>query len=873
MTDNHNPRVLVVDDEVSVCEMIKTYLNRDSGHVVTANSAADALSVLTDTPFDVMVTDIRLPGIDGIELMKKARDIQEDLQTIVITAYGDLDCAVEALRLGANNFFTKPLKMSLLKVSIEDALDKKLTRQRLKESEARFRKMFEMHSAPMLLIDPETGDIIRANYSASDFYGYDFDALSLMNMCDLCLLPPEQVPREMRTALSGKRKCRVYRNRLANGEIRSVEVHASPVEIDEKQYLFAVIHDVTERRRAQAGLCRRLVAEELISTLSTSFITIPTEALDQALNTALEALAKFFNADHCFICRLDPGKTRVVPMHQWCSEDASPQPVDSGKGAVELSSWALNRLRNLDPICVARLSDLPDAAAADRTRWKALGVKSCFAVPFLLNGSVGGLFGFSVLHEKSEWAQEDISLLKVIGEMISNVLARKRAEEALKESEKRYHDLYNLMRLVTDNVPDMIWAKDMKDRYLFANQAICDRLIMCGTPEEAIGNTDLYFAEKERYLGHRNTFGEICVNSDEITKRKKTPGRFLEEGYVRGEYLYLDVHKAPLYNQEGVMIGTVGSGRDVTREKQIESEIEKYREKIKLALEATTDSIWEWNLTEDIVRGHDRALEMLGSGGNQSGQVYAAWKALLHPEDREFVISQLENHLTGKTDQYKSEYRIQAQNGDWKWMLSRGKVAERDPEGRPLRMVGTHVDITQRKRMEEEIIQAKIQAEDASRAKSEFLANMSHEIRTPISGILGAVEMLLNRETDDVVREHLTLMKQSAESLLTLISETLDFSKIEARKFQLFDTDFKLREVIERLRRFFSLDIRNKGLGFHVRIDPAAPEQLRGDPDRLEQVFLNLIGNAVKFTRAGEIRLEVERVNGTRNPKLRFFVS
>jgi len=200
-------------------------------------------------------------------------------------------------------------------------------------------------------------------------------------------------------------------------------------------------------------------------------------------------------------------------------------------------------------------------------------------------------------------------------------------------------------------------------------------------------------------------------------------------------------------------------------------------------------------------------------------------------------------------------------------------VAERDPRGRPVRMVGTHVDITQRKRMEEEIIHARIQAEDASRAKSEFLANMSHEIRTPISGILGAAEMLLNRETEDAAREHLTLMKQSANSLLTLISETLDFSKIEARKFQLIDTDFKLEEVIEKVKRFFSLEIRNKGLEFHVRIDPAAPETLRGDPDRLEQVFLNLIGNALKFTQTGEVRLEIERVNGSRSPKLRFFVS
>ena len=159
----------------------------------------------------------------------------------------------------------------------------------------------------------------------------------------------------------------------------------------------------------------------------------------------------------------------------------------------------------------------------------------------------------------------------------------------LEERQKALDAMAKLSRRIADNAPDMIWAKDMDNRYLFANRALCEQLLMCSHPEAAIGKSDSYFAECERANGQRHTFGEICENSDEIIKREKRAMRFVEDGLVRGKYLILDVHKAPLLDESGAMIGTVGCGRDITRERKIQKDLEESRASQQLLMETASD--------------------------------------------------------------------------------------------------------------------------------------------------------------------------------------------------------------------------------------------------------------------------------------------
>ena len=172
-------------------------------------------------------------------------------------------------------------------------------------------------------------------------------------------------------------------------------------------------------------------------------------------------------------------------------------------------------------------------------------------------------------------------------------------QETLTEREERYHSFSSMMRMMCDTVPDMIWAKDLEKKYIFANRTLCENLLNARDPSEPIGKTDLFFAERERREHPENpdwhTFGNICRDTDQITMDAGEPRQFDEFGNVKGSFLYLDVHKAPFLNKEGEMIGTVGSARDVTSQKQAETALRQNEERFRATVSAIPDILFTFD--------------------------------------------------------------------------------------------------------------------------------------------------------------------------------------------------------------------------------------------------------------------------------------
>ena len=407
--------------------------------------------------------------------------------------------------------------------------------------------------------------------------------------------------------------------------------------------------------------------------------------------------------------------------------------------------------------------------------------------------------------------------------------------QAHKVEEALYYEKF-LLNSLMESSHDAIYFKDTESRFTRINRYLA-KYFGLNDENEAVGKSDFdFFTEEHARAAYNDEQGVIKTGQPLINQEEKETWPDGRVSWVSSSYL-------PLSDPQGKIIGLVGLSRDITQRVLAEQAARKEYAKLAAMISVMEEGVVFADAGNVIVEANDFFCRFINLERS----------ALLGQRIENLHQTEIFSGVMDIIDGFRKE------------LASRPYIAQRPFNEaevilrvQPIYLEGKYdgvlfnlVDVT-------DLVKARREAENASRAKSEFLARMSHEIRTPMNGVIGMTELALDTELSKEQRDYLETVKESAGALLNVINDILDFSKIEAGKLVLELMEFELRDSLHDIVKALALHAEKKGLELACRIAPEVPDLLVGDPGRLRQVVINLLSNAIKFTEKGEVVAGVE---------------
>lgn len=774
-------------------------------HVTTLNEARESLSVQQN--FDIALLDMELPDGNGINILMEIRQKQLNMAVAMLTGSGDEEVATTALKAGANDYMVKkPGYVSRIPQLVEFAIENHKSLQK-RESGIIY----------VLYIEHNIADVDLTNRYLTRYAPYIRTKNVHTGEVALKILPEKETEPEkweyqvilMDYRLPGMTALEIIK------EIRQVRKLDVPIII--------VTGHGNEEVAAQAlkiGASDYLVKREnylarLPSLISGAFEHFELKRKQKALAESEKKYRLLFESN---------------PHPMWVYDLETLRFLEANHAAVAKYGYGRDEFLNMTLKDIRPSEDIE--LLLENIEQKANELS--FSGEWRHKKKNGDVFLVEIISHSIKYNEKNARLV-----LANDITERKQTENKLKLY-TRAIEQSSVSLNITDNNGDIIYVNSgftALSGYTSAEVVGRNpRLLKSG-----VHSNEFYKELWDTLLAGKNWTGELC------NKNKQ------------GDLYWVQATISPVLDPKGKITHFVAIKEDITQKRQTEKDLIRSEKELKKAQQITHIGSWFLDVETNDVKWTEELYKMYGFDPFLPPPPYTEHMKLFTPESWKILSTSLtRTRETGVP--YELELKTVRKDGSNGWMWVRGE-RDVDSTGKTVGLWGAAQDITERKKIEEELRNAKEKAEESDRLKSAFLANMSHEIRTPMNGILGFTELLLEPDLSSEQKEHyIEIVHKSGQRMLNTVTDIIEISKIEAGmvhfKFTLIDVNSKLEELVT----FFNQEATQKGLKLSIKkVLTAEDKNVMTDANMLDSIISNLIKNALKYTSSGFIEVGCSR--------------
>ncbi len=927
-TDALKQNILIVDDHPENLRLLSQFLSKQGYKVRPTRDGKLALNFARSTLPDLILLDIMMPEINGYQVCEqlKACPQTKNIPVIFISGLDEVFDKVKAFGLGGVDYITKPFEIEEVVARVENQLllcrlskqiiaqnaqlqaeieERKRIEAQLRESQEWLSAVIKMNPNVLYVYDVIERRTLYLNREIYSDIGYSLAEIQKMPSAFIPnLIHPDDLPAflehmsRIERAKDGEGFELEYRIQHKNGEYRwflSRDTVFARTADGKPWKILGTATEISDRKQAEFELKTALSALErqikqrfLLETISLEIRYSLKQ--DQVFQTAAAQIGRVFNTDSCLIHTYT--EHPIPSIH--CMTQYRKSELGSACDVVEIplqgnphAQLVLSQDKPVvsdDVFAEPLLENISDLCSQ-------IGLKSMIAIRTSYQGKANGMMCLHQYDQPRHWTQDEIRLLKAVAAQMGIAIAQANLIEQDKQQRLKLQHSEASLAAAQKIAHIGSWEFDVVTNKITWSEEVFRIFGLDSTaPEPTYVEILQMYHPDDRDLFQQT----VSLAISQGTSYKKEL-RIVHPG---GQIRYVEARGTSVFNETSEVIKLLGTVMDITDRKQAEAALQISEERFYLAFEGCSMGLWDWNVRTGEVYFSSRWKTMLGYEVEEVENSFASWEQLVHPEDLPQAQAAIQAHFQCESSMYEVEFRMMTKSGEWKWILAQARVMERDDAGNPLRMTGTHIDISDRKKAEvdlqfseqrerEKAKQLEKTLEDLKNAQSQLIqaakmssigqmvAGVAHEINNPISFIYGNIipaaqyagdlvkliqlyqqyypepvpeiaEELAEIEVDFIVDDFprvLASMQGGANRIKQIVLSLRNFSRLDEKERKVIDIHEGIESTLVILQH--RLQSQPKRREIQVVKDYGELPKVECYPAQLNQVFMNLLSNAI----------------------------